>query len=208
MTKIKICGITNLEDALFAADLGANAVGFVFAKSPRQMKPEQVRKIIEKLPPFIAKVGVFVNEAPSHMAKIAKEVGLTSIQLHGEEIPEFCTSLAPLTVIKGVRVRDEADINMLAAYDFVSAYLLDSFVKGRKGGTGMTFDWKLALLAKKHGKPVILSGGLTPLNILEALKKVSPYGVDVSSGVESKPGKKDKKKVKDFIQKVRKYDAR
>ncbi|OGF49507.1 MAG: N-(5'-phosphoribosyl)anthranilate isomerase [Candidatus Firestonebacteria bacterium RIFOXYA2_FULL_40_8] len=208
MTKIKICGITNLEDALFAADLGANAVGFVFAKSPRQVKPEQVRKIIEKLPPFIAKVGVFVNEVPSHVAKIAKEAGLTSVQLHGEEIPQFCASLSPLTVIKGIRVRDESDIKMLAAYEFVSAYLLDSFVQGKKGGTGKTFDWKLALLAKKHGKPVILSGGLTPQNILEALKRVEPYGVDVSSGVESKPGKKDKKKLKDFIQKVRRYDAR
>jgi len=207
MTKIKICGITNLEDALFAADCGANAVGFLFAKSPRQMKPDQVRKIIEKLPPFVAKVGVFVNEVPSHIAKLAKEVGLTAVQLHGEEIPEFCASLKPLSVIKGIRVKNEVDIKMLSAYDFVSAYLLDSFVQGKKGGTGKVFDWKLALLAKEHGKPVILSGGLTPVNILEALKKVQPYGVDVSSGVESKPGKKDKKKVKDFIQKVRKYDA-
>ncbi|OGF44804.1 MAG: hypothetical protein A2452_08815 [Candidatus Firestonebacteria bacterium RIFOXYC2_FULL_39_67] len=207
MIKIKICGITNLEDALFASDLGANAVGFVFAKSSRQIKPEQVRKIIEKLPPFIDKVGVFVNEVPSHITKIAKEAGLTSVQLHGEEIPEFCASLAPLTVIKGIRVRDDSDIKMLSAYSFVSAYLLDSFVKGKKGGTGKTFDWKLALLAKKYGKPLILSGGLTPLNILEALKKVEPYGVDVSSGVESKPGKKDKKKLIDFIRKVRQYDA-
>jgi len=207
MTKIKICGITNLEDALFSAECGANALGFVFAKSPRQVKPEQVRKIIEKLPPFVQKVGVFVNEMPSLISRIVKETGLTAVQLHGEEIPHFCTSLLPLTVIKGIRVRGESDIKILQAYAGVSAFLLDSFMEGKKGGTGKILDWELALAAKKHGKPVILSGGLTPLNILRALKKVSPYGVDVSSGVESKPGKKDKKKIKDFIQKVRKYDA-
>ena len=208
MTKIKICGITNLEDALFSIENGANAVGFIFAGSPRQVKPEQVRKIIEKLPPFVQKVGVFVNEMPSVISKIARETGLTAVQLHGEEIPHFCDSLLPLTVIKGFRVKGEIDIKVLKAYTNVSAYLLDSFMEGKKGGTGKIFDWNLALLAKKHGKPVILAGGLTPANILEALKKVTPYGVDVGSGVESKPGKKDKKKLKDFISKVRKYDAR
>jgi phosphoribosylanthranilate isomerase len=207
MTIVKICGITNIDDALFAAECGANAVGFVFAKSPRQVRPEQVRKIIEKLPPFIAKVGVFVNDVPSHILKVVKETGLTSVQLHGEEIPEFCASLAPLSVIKGIRVSSEKDIKMLSAYDFLQAYLLDAFVKGQRGGTGKVFDWKLAVLAKKHGKHIILSGGLTSANILKALKTVKPYGVDVSSGVEIKPGKKDKKKVRDFIQKVRRYDA-
>ena len=208
MTKIKICGITNLEDALFSIENGANAIGFILAKSQRQVKPDQVRKIIEKLPPFIQKVGVFVNEMPSVISKIVRDTGLTAVQLHGEEIPHFCDSLLPLTVIKGVRVKGEIDIKMLQAYTNVSAYLLDSFVEGKKGGTGKVFDWKFALMAKKHGKPVILSGGLSPSNILEALKKVAPYGVDVSTGVESKPGKKDKKKVKDFILKVKKYDAR
>jgi len=208
MTKIKICGITNLDDALYAAENGANALGFVFAKSPRRMKVEDVRKIIQKLPPFVQKVGVFVNEVPSLILKIVKETGLTAVQLHGEEIPDFCSSLLPLTVIKGIRVKEEIDIKILQAYANVSAYLLDSFVEGNKGGTGKVFDWELALYAKKHGKPVILSGGLTPTNIQKALEKVSPYGVDVSSGVESKPGKKDKKKVKDFILKVNKYDAR
>ena len=207
MTIIKICGITNLEDALFAVESGANALGFVFAKSPRQMKVDQVRKIIAQLPPFITKVGVFVNEAPSRIAKIARECGLTAVQLHGEEIPELCSNLLPFTVIKGVRVRDEKDIKMLPAYNFVSAYLLDSYIEEKKGGSGKVFDWELALIAKKQGKPVILSGGLTPVNVIEALKKVMPYGVDVSSGVEIKPGKKDKKKVKEFVQKVRKYDA-
>jgi len=207
MTKIKICGITNVEDALFAIECGANAVGFVFAKSKRQVKPDRVRAIIQKLPPFVERVGVFVNEVPSRIAGIVRETGLTAVQLHGEELPEFCESLVPFTVLKGVRVRDESDIRMLAAYKNVSAYLLDTYVKGKPGGTGNSFDWKLALLAKKYGKPVILSGGLTPLNILEALRKVEPYGVDVSSGVESKPGKKDKKKIKEFIKKVRNYDA-
>lgn len=204
MTRIKICGITNLEDALLAVECGADSLGFIFAKSPRQITPQTARKIIEKLPPFIGKIGVFVNEPPSKVQRIARESGLTAVQLHGEEIPEFCAMLYPLTLIKAIRVKDEKDIAILSAYDCVTAFLLDSYSADKKGGTGKKFDWKLALLAKKYNKPIILSGGLTPDNVAEAVKLVKPYAVDASSGIESKPGKKDKKKIKAFIEKVRK----
>jgi len=199
MPLVKICGITNLEDALVAVEYGADALGFVFAKSPRQVSVSQVVKIISKLPPFVGKIGVFVNESPSHVAKIAKECGLTAVQLHGEEIPELVSGLHPLSVIKAIRVKDEKDIKILSAYGNAAAFLLDTFVASKKGGTGKVFDWKLALLAKKFGKPIILSGGLNEKNVKDAVKKVAPYCVDVSSGVESKPGKKDHKKMKAFI---------
>jgi phosphoribosylanthranilate isomerase len=204
---IKICGITNINDALIAVDYGVDALGFIFAKSPRQITPQNAKKIIEKLPPFVGKIGVFVNESPSYIQKIFKECGLTGIQLHGEEIPELCRELHPLTVIKAVRIKDENDIKILNAYTSVSAFLLDSYVSNKKGGTGKKFDWKLAVLAKNYGKPIILSGGLTPDNVTEAIKIVNPYAVDVCSGVEAKPGKKDKLKIKKFIERVRKYDA-
>ena len=203
MTRVKICGITNIDDALLAVEYGADSLGFVFAKSPRQITAQAARKIIEKLPPFIGKIGVFVNEPPSNVQRVARECGLTAIQLHGEEIPEFCVSLHPLTMIKAIRVKDEKDIKILSAYSFVTAYLLDSYTADKKGGTGKKFDWKLALLAKKFNKPIILSGGLGPDNVAEAVKIVKPYAVDVSSGVESKPGRKDKNKLKKFIEKAK-----
>ncbi|MFH1825169.1 MAG: phosphoribosylanthranilate isomerase [Candidatus Firestonebacteria bacterium] len=202
---IKICGITNIDDALISVDYGADVLGFIFAKSLRQITPQNARKIIKKLPPFIGKVGVFVNESPHYIRKIVQECGLTEVQLHGEEIPELCGELCPLTVIKAIRVKDENDIKILSAYTSVSAFLLDSFVFDKKGGTGKKFDWKLAISAKKYGKPIILSGGLTPDNVLTAIKLVQPYAVDVCSGVETKAGKKDKKKIKEFINKARKY---
>ncbi|MEI7905240.1 MAG: phosphoribosylanthranilate isomerase [Candidatus Firestonebacteria bacterium] len=199
MTKVKICGITNLEDALAAVEYGADALGFVFAKSLRQISPVQARKIISKLPPFIGKIGVFVNEAPSRVVTIAKDCGLTAVQLHGEELPEFIGTIKPLTIIKTIRVKNKKDISILVAYPEVEAFLLDTFVAGKSGGTGKVFDWELALLAKKLKKPIILSGGLSALNVQKAIKIVSPYSVDVSSGVESKPGKKDHKKLRAFI---------
>ena len=199
MIKVKICGITTLEDALFSIEHGADALGFVFAKSPRQISPAQAEKIIRKLPPFIERVGVFVDEIPHHMQKLARELGLTAVQLHGREIPEFCAHLHPLTVIKSINVNNKNDINIISAYNSVHAILLDSFVAGKNGGSGKTFDWSLAKLAVKFDKPIILSGGLTAKNVKEAIKKVNPYGVDVSSGVESKPGKKDKKKIAEFL---------
>ncbi len=200
MTLIKVCGITNLEDALAAVEYGANILGFVFAKSPRQVTAAQAGKIIEKLPPFTAKTGVFVNETPAAVLKLAASIGLSAVQLHGEESPELLPLFHPLPVIKAFRIKDRSDLALLPAYITASAFLLDTFVAGKRGGTGKTFDWKLAVSAKEIGNPVILSGGLNPGNVSEAIKKTSPYCVDVNSGVESKPGKKDLKKLKKFIQ--------
>ncbi|MEK7881041.1 MAG: phosphoribosylanthranilate isomerase [Deltaproteobacteria bacterium] len=212
--KVKICGITNLDDALFAAESGADALGFVFwKKSPRFVEPSVVKAIVKALPPFVSCVGVFVDEEASRVNGIARQAGLSCVQLHGSETPEFCRGME-LRVIKAFRIKvtpfykgglggikQGNDIASLSGYD-VSAFLLDSYSEGAPGGTGKVFDWDCAIEAKKYGK-VILAGGLTPGNIEEALRKVGPYGVDVSSGVESSPGKKDKVKVKEFIRLVR-----
>lgn len=201
MTRVKICGITELEDALKAVEYGADALGFVFFdKSPRNISPQTAALIASELPPFVTTVGVFVNESPDRIRAVSDEVRLSCVQLHGDESPEFCASLG-LKVIKALRVRDKADINMLRAYS-VSAYLLDTFKEGVPGGTGETFDWEIALEAKKLGR-IILSGGLTPENVKDAIELVRPYAVDVSSGIEIKPGRKDPDKVLKFIQRVK-----
>ena len=199
--KVKICGITNLDDALFAAESGADALGFVFwNKSPRFVEASVAKAIVKALPPFVSCVGVFVDEDASRVNGIARQAGLSCVQLHGSETPEFCGGME-LRVIKAFRIKQGNDIASLSDYD-VSAFLLDSYSEGAPGGTGKVFDWDYAVEAKKYGK-VILAGGLTPGNIAEALRKVGPYGVDASSGVESSPGKKDKVKVKEFIRLVR-----
>lgn len=207
MVKVKICGITNLDDALACVDAGANAIGFVFAKSPRKVEPDTVKKIVFNLPPFIVKVGVFVNEVPSLICKIARDCLLNVIQLHGEEIPEFCKEISlNFPVIKSIRIRNINDTKILFAYkDFASAFLLDTFIEGKKGqlpaygGSGKTFNWDFCKDVKEFKKPIILSGGLNQTNVREAILKVRPYAVDVSSGVERSPGKKDHKKLKEFI---------
>ncbi len=195
--RVKICGITRLEDALLATELGADALGFVFyPKSPRYIPPERVRRIIAKLPPYVTTVGVFVNETRETVAKIAEVTGLDLIQLHGEEPPEFCAYFAP-RVVKAFRVRKAEDLTTLREYrGLVRALLLDTFVPGVPGGTGKIFDWQLALKAREIGVPIILAGGLTPENISQAVAKARPTGVDVSSGVESSPGIKDPQKLK------------
>ena len=199
--KVKICGITNLDDALFAVESGADALGFVFwKKSPRFIEASAVKAIVKALPPFVSCVGVFVDEEASCVNDIARQTGLSCVQLHGSESPEFCRGME-LRVIKAFRIKKSNDIASLSGYD-VSAFLLDSYSEGAPGGTGKVFDWAYAIEAKKYGK-VILAGGLTPVNIEDALRKVGPYGVDVSSGVESSPGKKDRGKIKEFIQQVR-----
>lgn len=199
--KVKICGITNPDDALFAAECGADALGFVFwKKSPRFVEVSAAKAIIKALPPFVSCVGVFVDEEASRVNEIARQAGLSCVQLHGSESPEFCRSMEP-RVIKTFRIKKGDDIASLSGYD-VSAFLLDTYSEGAPGGTGKTFDWACAMEAKKYGR-IILAGGLTPGNIEEALRKVCPYGVDVSSGVESSKGKKDWVKVKEFIQSVR-----
>jgi phosphoribosylanthranilate isomerase len=199
--KIKICGITNLEDALAAADLGVDALGFVFYnQSPRCITPEKVREITSKLPPYIATVGVFVNEKPAKIRKIMEAAQLKVLQLHGEETPAECEQWVP--TVKAFRVKDFTDLNPLEGYQNVSAYLLDTFSPSTYGGTGQIFNWDIALEAKKFGR-IILSGGLTPKNVEMAVKWVKPYAVDVSSGVEFGKGIKDHKKMKEFIDNAR-----
>ena len=199
--RIKICGLTNREDALQAVDCGADALGFVFyPKSPRCVTPEAVAAICADLPPFVTRVGLFVNEAAETMLAVAGECGLDVLQLHGDEMPSAC-HLPPYRVIKGVRPASAQDLPGYADFP-VSALLVDAAVPGQFGGTGQRADWALArqLAATRR---VILAGGLTPDNVAEAVRQVRPYAVDVSSGVESAPGKKDPVKVAEFIRRAR-----
>jgi phosphoribosylanthranilate isomerase len=197
MTRVKICGITNLEDALFAAEAGADALGFVFyARSPRCIALDRAREIVLRLPPFVATVGVFVNKELNRVKEIMAHCHLDYAQLHGDETPEQVAALAP-RAIKAVRVRSAMDVERLSTYQAV-AYLLDTYHPTKHGGTGEAFDWELAVAAKRYG-PIILAGGLTPDNVADAIKRVHPYAVDVSSGVEAAPGIKDHQKVQRFI---------
>ena len=195
MVHAKICGITNREDALCAVNCGADAVGFIFyEKSPRYVAPEKAAEIICDLPPFVTPVGVFVN-AP-HIDATVKLAGLRAIQLHGDEPPEACLG-HEVPVIRTLRVGSEFDALALRSYP-VHTFLLDTARAGSYGGTGETFDWAKAREAKNYGR-IILSGGLNPDNVREAIEQVAPYAVDTSSGVEAEPGKKDHKKVRDFL---------
>jgi phosphoribosylanthranilate isomerase len=199
--KVKICGMTQLKDALFAVEQGVDAVGFIFyEKSPRAVTMKTVRKIITKLPPLVDTVGVFVNESAERVNKIADYCGLDLVQLHGEESPAFCRKIHR-RVIKVFRIKDLQSIKQLEKYP-VSGFLLDTFSDNLHGGTGKTFDWNLALPVKKIG-PVILAGGLTPCNIRQAVSQVRPYGVDVCSGVEKSSGIKDLEKVRAFLKNIR-----
>ena len=199
---IKFCGITNIEDALYAAELNAWAVGFVFAKSPRKVPEDTVKKIVGKLPPYVSRVGVFVNEDVKNIERIAKSCKLDMAQLHGDESPEFCNEVKKFTkVIKAFRIKDEDGLKILKDYD-VTLYLLDTYHSHLRGGIGKTFNWDLAVKAREFGKDIILAGGLSPENIVQAVEKVKPYAVDISTGVEKSPGKKDKKKMKEIISKI------
>lgn len=203
VTRIKVCGITNLIDAETAVKLGADAIGFVFAKSPRQIGPKKAARIIDKLDAFKNFTGVFVNTPAESVKKITQVCKLNTLQFHGEETPEYCGIFRKThKVFKAFRIKDRNSLKLLRKYD-VDGYLLDTYVKGAKGGTGKTFNWQLAKEAKKLASPVILSGGLNPENVAGAIKKARPYMVDVSSGVESSPGKKDVKLIKAFINAVR-----
>lgn len=195
--RVKICGITNIEDALAAVELGADALGFVFAKSPRQVTKEQARDIIENLPPFVSPVGVFVDEKVETIKEICDFCGIHTVQLHGNEDPLYINDLKGYKIIKAFRIKEEGDLKPLANYK-PHAFLLDSYVKGVMGGTGVAFNWEVARQAHKYGA-IILSGGLTSENVQEAIRIVKPYAVDVSSGVEASPGKKDKVLMKWFI---------
>ena len=200
MVKVKICGITSYEDARVAIEAGADALGFVFYdKSPRCINPVRAAGIISKLPPFIQTVGLFVNEDTAQVNWTADYCGIDVVQFHGDETPEDCLEVKR-RVIKAFRIQKIISIDPLEKYqDYqVAGYLLDAWSPDAYGGTGRTFNWELAQAAKQYG-PVILAGGLTPENIAEAIRVVNPYGVDVSSGVESSLGKKDPEKVREFI---------
>jgi phosphoribosylanthranilate isomerase len=200
--RVKICGITNPDDALMAIDAGADALGFMFYEpSPRKLSLTAAANITRQLPPFVTKVGVFVNAGEGFIQQAIAACGLDRVQLHGDESPEFCRKFS-VPVIKAFRVRDADSLNVLPRYD-TAAWLLDSYVSDKHGGTGATFNWELAMAAKKFGRPIILAGGLTPENVGEAIRQVRPYAVDVSSGVESAPGKKDFGKVRAFIKSAR-----
>ena len=196
--KVKICGITNAHDALAAVEAGADLLGFMFyAPSPRNVSLRTATEIARQLPPFVVKVGVFVNADEDLVTRAIGDCGLNLLQFHGDETPEYCAQFR-LMSMKAFRIRDVESLTALPGYP-TEAWLLDAFVKGKPGGTGEKFNWDLALEAKKFGRPIFLAGGLTPKNVAAAIEKVQPYGVDVSSGVEASPGKKDHAKVRDFI---------
>lgn len=200
--RVKICGITSIADARAAVQAGADALGFVFAHSPRKVSPAQAKRIIAALPPFISAVGVFVDEETEAVARIVSFCRLTHIQFHGAEAPERCIPFAG-RVIKAIRIKDDKSLRGLGRYR-VAAFLLDSHVTGQAGGTGKTFRWEIAAeLGTKTSVPIILSGGLNSQNVAKAIKAVKPYAVDVSSGVEASPGRKDAGLVRKFIRTVR-----
>lgn len=205
MVWIKICGITNLEDGLNAASLGVNALGFIFAPSPRRVGIESASKIIPYLPSNIFKVGVFVNEDQKEVERIVKNCGLNAVQFHGEESPEYCQEFS-LPVIKAIRIKDLESIREIERYCEVTL-LLDTYHPKQRGGTGIPFPWEIALNIRRK-RNFILSGGLTPWNVREAIEKVRPFGVDVSSGVEFYLGKKDLFKMTEFVKEAKKADEK
>jgi phosphoribosylanthranilate isomerase len=202
---VKICGTTNLEDALAAVDAGADALGFVFAESPRRMEPAAAHRIARSVPERIEKVGVFVNDSAERILEIVEEAGLTVVQLHGDESVEFARGIASggLKVFKAIPVRGGFAARMIAFTEKgeVDAVLLDT-VAAVRGGTGLSFDWStVAKYMPAHGGEirVIVAGGLTPLNVPDAIRILRPWGVDVASGVEREPGRKDHEKVRAFV---------
>ena len=201
MVKVKFCGIKRMEDAWDAARLGVHALGFVFVKSsPRYIAPDDAQKIISQLPPFIVRVGVFSNQNENEISEVLNTCQLDALQFHGEESPQFCKLFAgKKRLIKAFRIKDENFLAHIPQYEFVDAILLDSYHPDLKGGTGLSFDWKLAKKAREFGIPVILSGGLNPDNIKEAIAEVNPYAVDVSSGIEQAPGVKDHELMAKFM---------
>ena len=203
MFRVKICGITRPEDAVVAADAGADAIGLVFAESPRRVTVEQALAVVAALPPFVTPVALFVDEPLERILEVCYRLRVTAVQLSGDEPPALAEALAreKLLVIKSFHVRSAADLEGIDAYP-AHACLLDSRVPGRRGGTGVAFDWSLATQAVTS-KPVVLAGGLRPENVAEAVRQVRPYAVDVSSGVEAAPGVKDPERVRAFVRSAR-----
>tara|TARA_B110000008_G_scaffold100713_1_gene103438 strand:+ start:1094 stop:1717 length:624 start_codon:yes stop_codon:yes gene_type:complete len=198
ITKVKFCGITNLQDAISAAELGADALGFVFyPKSPRFISPKNAKEIIKKLPPFISMVGLFVNQSKSEVEEVIKGCPLNLLQFHGDENESFCKQYN-LPYIKAISMKSDVDLlECIQEYNSAKALLLDTFSKVARGGSGEVFDWKM--IPPNTLKPIIVAGGLTPDNVQTLLEVISPYGVDVSSGIEINKGLKDYKLMKKFI---------
>ena len=195
---VKICGITSEADALAAAEAGADAIGLMFYEgSPRHVTLERAKAISAALPQHVMRVGVFVNAEEAFVHQALTECMLNILQFHGDETPEEC-SRYPVMTLKAFRVQGEETLAQLEAYPS-AGYLLDAYVKDALGGTGATFNWDLAVRAQEFGKPIFLAGGLTPENVVEAVRKVQPFGVDVSSGVESEPGRKDAEQMRTFV---------
>ncbi|MBN1385288.1 MAG: phosphoribosylanthranilate isomerase [Elusimicrobia bacterium] len=220
MTRIKICGITNEKDAVWAASAGVDFIGLNFYKnSPRKISLDMAKRISASLPEFVKSVGVFVDEDIESLLKTVKKAQIKAVQLHGNESPEYCAELkekvttaipadtlweGALKIIKAFRIEENFQMERLADYQNIDYFLLDTFVKDIPGGTGQTFNWDLAVEIKKTAKPVFLSGGLTPENVIEAIRKVEPFAVDVCSGIERTPTRKDYDKMLAFIKAVRK----
>jgi phosphoribosylanthranilate isomerase len=199
MVKVKVCGIKEPEDARVAAAAGADAVGLVFAESPRRVSVEQAREIASALPDDILKVGVFVDEDLDEVLRIAREVGLDYAQLHGDESPEEVAAVrdSRVGVIKAIRVRDEGSLEAMEKYD-ADLFMLDAYSEKARGGTGACFDWGLAKAVRGYAN-ILVSGGLSPENVREAIEFFEPYGVDASSSLEERPGKKNGELVRRFV---------
>jgi phosphoribosylanthranilate isomerase len=208
MTLVKVCGITNLEDALAALEAGADMLGFNFyARSPRHIEPANARRIVERMPDGVACVGVFVNESlPDDVLRIARESGVSAVQLHGDETPEFCRALGEFTTIKALRVGKGYGVESASVFE-TDAVLLDAYAPDAFGGTGHTFDWALARATREVVLKLFLAGGLKPENVSAAIEAVGPYAVDVCSGVETSPGRKSPALMRDFVAAVRASDA-
>lgn len=205
-TRVKMCGTTRLEDALAAVQYGVDALGFIFyAKSPRNILPDQAAQIIKKLPPLVDSIGVFVNAPIEELVATAK-VGLSYLQLHGSESADYCRKirqqLPSCGIVKAFRVGEESRVEDFVPYnDCVDAFLLDTYVSGASGGTGKVFDWSIIEQLQLQ-RPIFLAGGLTPENVVNAISEVRPYAVDINSGVESQPGVKDHARLKNLLKLV------
>lgn len=206
--RIKICGITRVEDAAQAVDAGADAIGLMFyERSPRFVSLTKAAEIARALPPFVARVGVFVNATPDEVARAVDAAGLTTLQFHGNESPETCAQHGGHRVIKAFRIAARESLSCLPGYRDCGAWLLDSYTPGQLGGTGATFNWDLAVEAAALGVPILLAGGLTPANVGDAIARVRPFAVDVSSGVEDAPGIKSASRIREFAAAVRRAEA-
>lgn len=204
MSRIKICGITNLEDALMAIEAGADALGFIFAESIRNINIENASYILRSIPPFISCVGVFANQPGSFIKEVLKNCPLDTLQFHGEEPSAEIAQFRPhKRVIKTIRIKDAESLRQFNQYQHVDAFCLDTYSQEHYGGTGKTFEWSLLADAELPSKPLILAGGLNHDNVEEAILKVNPFAVDVCSSVEEAPGKKSRTLVESFIKKVK-----